>query len=218
MQLNNEQIKFIDTYLKNADVIYIDIRMEMIDHVASGIEHLMQQDKISFYDAFKKYMISNKSDLLDKNKQFRRITDFRVVKLFLLNWLKPYVLLLFLSLFTMLMYVFKTIDITPYIVFLGNMPLLVVLWVAVVMYGLLYRIKKQKYAAIERLSIVFLVLFQVINLLFIPFRDNGGLIYKQSPMLSAFVFALILLSGVVFTKTMLGFKQEYLTKLKMLVV
>ena len=34
MKLTAENIKFIDNYLKNSEVIYYDIRMEMLDHVA----------------------------------------------------------------------------------------------------------------------------------------------------------------------------------------
>ena len=38
MSLSSENIKFIDNYLKNSEVIYYDIRMEMLDHVASAVE------------------------------------------------------------------------------------------------------------------------------------------------------------------------------------
>lgn len=38
MSLSSENIKFIDNYLKNSEVIYYDIRMEMLDHVATSVE------------------------------------------------------------------------------------------------------------------------------------------------------------------------------------
>ena len=37
-KLTKENIQFIDNYLKNSDVIFDDIRMEMVDHVATAVE------------------------------------------------------------------------------------------------------------------------------------------------------------------------------------
>ncbi|MBD3725032.1 MAG: hypothetical protein IE891_09740, partial [Flavobacteriaceae bacterium] len=51
MSLNKEQIKFIDNYLKNSEVIYYDIRMEMLDHIASAVEQKMEAENLDFYDA-----------------------------------------------------------------------------------------------------------------------------------------------------------------------
>ena len=60
MSLSSENIQFIDNYLKNSEVIYYDIRMEMLDHVATALEHKMQAENLDFYDAFKSYMLSNR--------------------------------------------------------------------------------------------------------------------------------------------------------------
>ena len=57
MSLSSENIQFIDNYLKNSEVIYYDIRMEMLDHVATAVEHKMQAENLDFYDAFKSYMV-----------------------------------------------------------------------------------------------------------------------------------------------------------------
>ena len=52
--LSPQDIKFIDTYLSNSDINYEDVRIEMIDHVASAIEHQMNNgDDRDFYDIFK---------------------------------------------------------------------------------------------------------------------------------------------------------------------
>lgn len=53
MKLSAENIKFIDNYLKNSEVIYYDIRMEILDHVATAVEQKMQTENLDFYDAFK---------------------------------------------------------------------------------------------------------------------------------------------------------------------
>ena len=57
--LTSQNIKFIDNYLKNSEVIYYDIRMEMLDHVATAVEQKMQTENLDFYDAFKSYMVVN---------------------------------------------------------------------------------------------------------------------------------------------------------------
>ncbi len=44
--LTPEQIKFIDTYLKNSGVEFLDVRVEMIDHVASAIEEKLEKDRV----------------------------------------------------------------------------------------------------------------------------------------------------------------------------
>jgi hypothetical protein len=70
--LTEEQIQFIDKYLQKADVIFVDIRAEMIDHVATAVEEKMQSENIEFYDAFKDFMVFNKRELLKRNnKQFK---------------------------------------------------------------------------------------------------------------------------------------------------
>lgn len=68
MKLTTENIKFIDNYLKNSEVIYYDIRMEMLDHVATAVEQKMEAENLDFYDAFKNYMVVNKKEILKENK------------------------------------------------------------------------------------------------------------------------------------------------------
>ncbi|MDP5028729.1 MAG: hypothetical protein NWQ14_10940 [Flavobacterium sp.] len=68
MSLSSENIQFIDNYLKNSEVIYYDIRMEMLDHVATAVEQKMQSENLDFYDAFKSYMVVNKKEILKGNK------------------------------------------------------------------------------------------------------------------------------------------------------
>ena len=69
MSLSSENIKFIDNYLKNSEVIYYDIRMEMLDHVATAVEQKMEAENLDFYDAFKSYMVVNKKEIMKGNKE-----------------------------------------------------------------------------------------------------------------------------------------------------
>ena len=69
MKLIPENIKFIDNYLKNSEVICYDIRMEMLDHIATAVEQKMETENLDFYDAFKSYMVENKKEILKGNKE-----------------------------------------------------------------------------------------------------------------------------------------------------
>lgn len=69
VKLSQQHIAFIDRYLENSGVIYADIRVEMVDHIASDVEAQMGAgDSEGFYAIFKEYMVQHKQQLL-KNKQ-----------------------------------------------------------------------------------------------------------------------------------------------------
>lgn len=67
-KLTPSEISFINDYLKNSGVKYVDIRYEMTDHVATALEELDGD----FYDNFKEYMVKHKEQLLKSNKEFAR--------------------------------------------------------------------------------------------------------------------------------------------------
>ena len=64
MNFNKEQIQFIDQYLKKSEVVFDDLRMELVDHTASAVAYKMVEEDIDFYDAFKNYMVENKKSIL----------------------------------------------------------------------------------------------------------------------------------------------------------
>lgn len=51
MKLTTEQINQIDTFLERNDVKYLDIKLELLDHIASQIEALMSEQNRSFEEA-----------------------------------------------------------------------------------------------------------------------------------------------------------------------
>ena len=63
-KLTPEQITFIDTYLQKSDVIFVDVRAELTDHIASAVEEKMEIENVDFYEAFKGFMAHNKKELL----------------------------------------------------------------------------------------------------------------------------------------------------------
>ncbi|CAM3564186.1 hypothetical protein FLGE108171_03160 [Flavobacterium gelidilacus] len=86
MKLSKENINFIDNYLKKNEVIYFDIRMEMLDHILNGIEKEMTEKNIGFYEAFKIYMPVNKKEIFMMNKK----SSFEALKLFIKSLKKRY--------------------------------------------------------------------------------------------------------------------------------
>lgn len=99
MRLSKEELQFIDTYLINSDVNYIDVRLELTDHIATAIEQELEgQATRTFYDAFKDYMIRHKKNLM-KNCEIQK-TKLRdeIVMKFLKSFISLEVLfLVFLS-------------------------------------------------------------------------------------------------------------------------
>ncbi|TQD40781.1 hypothetical protein FKR84_02025 [Haloflavibacter putidus] len=79
--MDKQKIKFIDNYLTKSGVDFLDIRMEMLDHVASAVEEKMQKENLDFYDAFKSYMLKNKNELLKTSGKYRWSLDKKLLLL-----------------------------------------------------------------------------------------------------------------------------------------
>ena len=58
MELNKEQLQRIEHYLNVKDITYIDIRMEVFDHIVSDIEAKMMDEKLGFETTF--YSVTDK--------------------------------------------------------------------------------------------------------------------------------------------------------------
>jgi len=52
IKLTKEQLQQIEVYLNNNDVEYIDLHLEVLDHISSDIEHEMSKNNTSFEVAF----------------------------------------------------------------------------------------------------------------------------------------------------------------------
>lgn len=72
MKLTQDHIHFIDTYLKNTDIQFVDVRLELLDHIASAVEQDMEENNRSFYDAFKEYMVRHKKQLERDYEKLRK--------------------------------------------------------------------------------------------------------------------------------------------------
>ena len=101
-KLSPQNIQFIDNYLKKSDIQFIDVRMEMVDHVASEVEAMIEQEQLSFYDAFKNYMVRHKRELQKANDKFTRATDKKVLFQVASRCVKPWALTVFIAVFLLL--------------------------------------------------------------------------------------------------------------------
>lgn len=84
--LNQEQIKFIDHYLQVSKVRYVDVRSELTDHIATAVEHKMQDEALDFYKAFKAFMAVNKYQLLQRNNATFTYFKEAIVSFFCTLW------------------------------------------------------------------------------------------------------------------------------------
>lgn len=88
-KLTSEQIQFIDNRLYNMGVKYIDIRYEMVDHIASEIE-AMEGD---FGTNWTEYFIMHSNDIIKQNRRAKRASIIRALKLYFKTMAMPVVLL-----------------------------------------------------------------------------------------------------------------------------
>jgi hypothetical protein len=212
MKLTQEQIQFIDTYLKKSDVIYDDIRLEMVDHVATAIETELSQDEDKeFYDVFKAFMVKHKKELLDSNKKFIKKSALKVGK-HMLNVLvsaQGVFTLLITALMVFMMHTFLDVDYFCYT--LGFAPFVVIL---LAMFGIkVYRVNRKplKFSALHQLGFYGLVFGQINNAIFNPFvlSKNDNLSFSYT---SIIVLSLLLFIAIVFMLTAFQLSKSYTQK------
>ncbi len=99
MKLSQEEIKFIDTYLKNSGIIFLDIRYEMIDHIAASVEEEMDKTQDIFRFAFKRYMLQHKKEFLKTNRKYITIAGQKAGRLLAKSLVKPVFIVLFVLIY-----------------------------------------------------------------------------------------------------------------------
>ncbi|MBA6156231.1 hypothetical protein H3Z83_06820 [Tenacibaculum sp. S7007] len=116
MELTKEQIKRINDFLEGIGIEYIDIRFEMVDHIASEIENKVDNKNLFFENKrfqtpFIKYLLSQKATYLknykeQKKKSFWVNTQKIVIDMFQ-QAVKPLNLILIISFLTAVYYLEK---------------------------------------------------------------------------------------------------------------
>lgn len=192
--LDSEEIKFIDTYLENSDVRFADIRMEMVDHVASEIEAIKQRgDTRDFYYIFKDYMVANKARLLNDNRKFLKSTDKKLVNLIFKTMLSFKGLAFFALSFITLYVLTINMNLQEHQKFLSFLPIGILLLLGVFYFGYLKILKLDRFSAIERMGLVYAVAYQLLNLISIVTRKD---IFSNSDKIYLLFFTSL---GLLFT-------------------
>lgn len=216
-KLTQEQIQFIDTYLKKSDVIYDDIRLEMVDHVATAIETELSQDEDKeFYDVFKAFMVKHKKELLDSNKKFIKKSALKVAK-HMLNVLvsaQGVFTLLITVLVVFLMYTF--LDAKYFYYALDLAPFVVIL---IAMFGIkVYRVNRKplKFSALHQLGFYALAFTQIYNAIFNPFvlSKNDNLSFGSASIIT---LSLLLFTALVFMLTAFQLSKSYAQKYRFII-
>ena len=97
--------------------------MEMVDHVATHVEEKMKTNGLSFYDSFKRYMVTHKKGLQKSNNRFKWTTDKRVFRILVAQLIKGSSLVIFITSFLLLKLLALSLEITKSLRF---MPMIIV--------------------------------------------------------------------------------------------
>ena len=82
MELTNEELQQVENYLDKKDITFIDIRMEVFDHIVSDIEAKMETEKLDFETVF--YSVTDKWNIhLKQESSFYFGSMFSVPKIVL---------------------------------------------------------------------------------------------------------------------------------------
>jgi hypothetical protein len=201
MKLSAEYIQFIDNYLKNSEVIYYDIRMEMLDHVATAVEQKMEAENLDFYDAFKSYMVLNKKEILKGNK-FWSIYSKDTILSFLKFLLYPIMIII-----GILFYVFfDYINVAHYFsesFSINNLFFLIILSIALFQIFYFYIYLKERLFVIEKAGGLLGLLYYA-QILFFPGYSSKS----SSNLVMAIFFYLLFAYLVYFIIQILKFNQK----------
>lgn len=171
MNLTKEQTQFIDQYLKKSEVVFDDLRIELLDHVASAVCFKMVDENLDFYDAFKYYMVENKKSILKAgmvNHTFNfklaisKFTRFLISKEVLIFS----VIFLFLCVKTFNIFLFQHLEIfqTSLIATVFSFS---IIWI-LVFYGVL----RKRIFALENNIILLTIYYYIVNFSTIFWREN----------------------------------------------
>ena len=182
MKVSKQEIQFIDNYLQKHDVVFVDIRAEMVDHIAAAVEEKMAKEGIDFYDAFKSYMIANSKAILKNNKKNWSFSLSQIKKFFFFL-VKPQMLVVLGLLLALSKLLEHNKSLNYFIAHSSRYFLHSIIFIAIIELVYFLVILKKRFYYIEKNGQILMVLYWI-NLLFLqPFdkTDNpnfyGALIF-----------------------------------------
>lgn len=208
MKLSQENIQFIDRYLKNSGVEYFDIRMEMLDHVATAVEQKMETESLDFYDAFKNYMVVNKKELMKENEKINKLKLKNCLP-FLKFLIQPKSLLIETIIFGFL-FAFKNHYFFSNLEFFVSMAF-VMLFVALIQFYLFYFIVKDRLYAVEKSAIVLIILYNGLHF-FTNFLKVGSKNEKADFYIVSFTLIVSCMYLIFYIKELIKHRKFYMKK------
>ncbi|MEA1786638.1 hypothetical protein U1E44_11085 [Arenibacter sp. GZD96] len=177
VSLTAAQLKSIATYLKNSDVRFIDVRMELVDHIALSVAQKMILDNSTFYDAFKDYMVAHKQELLKDYERGWRKLQLQSFKMVFMQLKNP-VLLVFSMLFFVFLALFSSSSYAPFPHLSFQITLL---GIALIIYALgTIPYKKHRYSVLQ--ALLWPLFFLTYLLLFAFNVERSEWLFFQLPL------------------------------------
>lgn len=207
IKLTKDNIKFIDTYLKNSDILFNDVRMEMVDHVASDIETQIDNgDNRPFYYLFKDYMVENKKSLQESNKTFRKETDKKIGLELLRQLTSLRAVFIFGILFLSFMILKGFLEEESFLNIILYLPVCSFMLLGVL--SLFIRKDIKNYSAIQRLLIFCSLIFNILIQLISPFGRKGILYEIVGKNGTVLITTFIITTVTILFLTGLKYKKE----------
>ncbi|WP_026813571.1 hypothetical protein [Arenibacter certesii] len=182
----------------------------MLDHVATGVLETMEVENISFYEAFKSFMIVNKKELLKWNKNFRKVTDLKMLRKLGIQLCKPWSIVVFFTFLLLLKIGTESFDL---IVTFRYIPL-GILFVILIYYFYNYKIvfRKNRFSGLERIGTPLIIFQQGILFLFSPYYSK--VFFQENTLIYYAFISLIVVMGLVFIRFIHELKKAYLAHYK----
>ncbi|KAF9659110.1 hypothetical protein ABHQ57_01515 [Tenacibaculum sp. ZH5_bin.1] len=219
MELTKEQIKRIDIFLEGIGIEYIEIRFEMVDHIATEIESTVE-DTNAFFEGkgfqvpFIKYMLSRKKALKNRYEKQTKKLHWYYTKTILKDILKKViypknVLVILFFLFICFFFGPKYVKETSVFIFSSLMLNLVYTSYASYNFTKKYKLLKivKTYSFVS--SFVIIIALNFPNFLDIFYNGN----YQKSAIyvyLTAFVFNYLLSQSFLEKRDFIEKKYQYL--------
>lgn len=208
MGLSKVNIKLIDTYLKNSDISFIDVRIELVDHISCAVEKRMLDNNQSFYYAFKDYMVENKRDLTKNYEKFRKHLQLKSFSMLWPELKKPHMLLILIASFFLLTYFEEIFSIAfPYAHFVWGLLLMTV----IIYFLATLPKKKYRFSSLEMLSWPITFATYGVYILF-AFGREKPLFFESLPSLANGFVALLICLNLSFLFTFFKMRKEYMKK------
>ncbi|MCO7184082.1 hypothetical protein NH341_01475 [Tenacibaculum sp. XPcli2-G] len=219
MELTKEQIKRIDIFLEGIGIEYIEIRFEMVDHIATDIENTVE-DTNAFFEGkgfqvpFIKYMLSRKKALKNRYEKQTKKLYWYYTKTILKDILKKVVYpknVLVILFFSFICFFFGPKYVKETSVFIFSSLMLNLVYTSYVSYNFIKKYKLLKIVKTYSFVSSFVIIIALNFPNFLDIFYNGN--YQKSAIyvyLTAFVFNYLLYQSFLEKRDFIEKKYQYL--------